>query len=195
MSHVPFPPSSLVLPHNPALNDRVNTALATLRDQTFYLGDPDVYKKLTWCRAPEGRIVLEIPRQIERQDGDPPATPVDPKHAKLSAIVLLTYDDFHLSEDGYWETPTSSAPTLADVILSCTGGMPKHDTLCTDFINVINNIDALISESHKRRHLIQNIRPISTINLSPKVQFRHILFTVRHSSSTSVLLVISSPHP
>ena len=190
MSDNSVPPSTPFLPHDPLLDDRINTTLTVLRDNTFYLGDADIHKKLTWCKTPQGNIVMEIPKLFERNEGDPPAPPVDPRHAKLSAIVLLTYDDFHLSEDDYWDTPTPSAPTLADVILSCTGGMPKHDTLCNDFFNVIENIDILVSTTHKRRHLIDNIRPMSTIDLSTKVQFRHILFSVRLFTTRFAFLII-----
>jgi hypothetical protein len=128
-----------------------------------------------------------------RKEGDLPPTPIEPLHTKLSAIVLLTYDDFNLSEDGYWDTPTPSAPSLADVILSCTGGMPNHDTLRSHFTNVINNIDILVSKTHKNQHFIQHIRPMSMIDLSPKVLFRHILFNVRRSSSRLILFITSSP--
>lgn len=193
MSNASIPLSALFLPNDPLLDDRISSTLDALRKKTFYLGDTDVHKKLTWCNTPQGNIVLEIPKLIERNEGDPPPAPVEPRHAILSAIVLLTYDDFHLSEDDYWETPTPSAPTLADVVLTCTGGMPKQDTLCTSFIDVIENIDILISKTHKQRHLINNIRPMSTIDLSTKVLFRHVLFTVRLFTTRFAFLIVYHP--
>ena len=192
MTNASVPPTALFLPNDPILDDRIKSTLDALRKDTFYLGDTDTHKMLAWCNTPQGNtIVMEIPILFERNEGDPPPPPVDPRHATLSAIVLLTYDDFHLSEDDYWETLTPSAPTVADVVLSCTGGMPKHDTLCTDFINVIDNIDLLISKTHKRRHLTNGIRPMSTMDLSPKVLFRHVLFTVRVFTTRFAVLITS----
>jgi hypothetical protein len=98
--------------------------------------------------------------------------------AMLSAIVVLTREDFWLSSDGDWEEPTSKAPMLADVKITCTGASPPHEDLCMEFATVIDNIDELIKRAYTSSYVMENFRVLSALTLDPKVLFRHQLFEV-----------------
>jgi hypothetical protein len=147
------------------------------------MGDNSTPNKLLWFHTDSGsNIVIDKSKttvnvRINATASSDPGD-VDPPPALLSAIVVLTHEDFRLSSDGYWKEPVDTAPALADVILSCTGAAPIHDTLHDDFNTVLRNISSLISRVHTPTHIKKSFVIDSAINLQPKISFNHSLFFV-----------------
>ena len=110
-------------------NARINNVIRRLRQKSFYMGDDSTPRKLLWQRSTSGsNIVIDklkstVNIRINAPPGSDPGN-VDSPPAHLSAVVVLTHEDFRLSPDGYWKEPVDSAPSLADVIISCTGATP-----------------------------------------------------------------------
>ena len=161
-------------PDLPSLADGVIKGIVDrLRSNTFYLGDRNTSDRLSWFET-QGTNVL-----IDESVKPSPSTTIDRLPlAVMSAIVVLTGEDFWLSSDGYWEESVVDAPSIADVTLSCTGAAPSLGYLDKHFVNVVRNLNTLIGRMRTtccKRH----VQSLSAITLLPKVKFNHILFEVR----------------
>jgi hypothetical protein len=164
------------------LSTRFQQIRKRLRYKTFYLGDEDAHRHLTWLSTERGDVVVQKSSNIADRHGTSSShnsiLPDDVYPATLSAIVLLTEEDFHLSSDGYWKEPTHMAATLGDVILSCTGAAPNHEELSSDFGNVVANVNALIDRSRSKFNRIKSCFIESAMTLETKLKFCHFLFEV-----------------
>ena len=175
------------------LSDRIHSSLQRLRSDTSYLGDPNVHSQLTWYRSVHADVNAEVDTghtdaylsgsEFESQIPPPPI-------ATLSAIVILTDEDFWLSSDGFWEESTSRALSITDVTLTCTGADPRRHELRGHFNNVIANVIALVGRLRTNTHCKKHVRVMSAITLEPKIKFQHRLFEVsaRHDGCTSTTL-------
>ena len=163
---------------------RIKVARRRLRANTIYLGDDvvSVQKRLKWIENDDHDVVVERVdadenRPISYQAGQ--ITIRRPSAVQLSAIVVLTHDDFWLSSDGGWTGPSKDAPSFFDVKISCTGGNPIQNDLHAEYINVLANIDALIQRNHIPTYAIDDCCTISSLSLERKLKFSHMLFQVR----------------
>ena len=170
--------------HHARIQQRIDKSRERLRTETVYLGENyhDVQKRLRWYVTTMGNVVIETAKAFGQHMGASMSTSPDgsfePEPAMLSAIVVLTREDFWLSSDGDWEEPTSKAPTLADVKITCTGAALPHEDLSTEFATVIDNIDELIKRAHTTSYVMEHFRVLSAMTLDPKVMFRHRIFEV-----------------
>jgi len=162
----------------------ITSALQKLRSDTVYLGDPDAHARLEWIRSGNDNIAVKKGDDVNDQISSKHlSNHQQPGSPTLSAIVLLTEEDFWLSSDGYWEDPTPSSPSFADVTISCTGAAPPPKDILADFGNVVENINVLVGRMRTRERNMKHVRVLSAITLSPKVKFQHNLFKKRHLPS------------
>jgi len=169
-------------------SDRLQTTRNSLLTSQYYIGKPGVSDQLTWFRFGKEDCVVtrEALETFHSSNNAPdlePLVPAPPDPVELSAVVLITPDDFWLTSCGMWKGPTSVARTLADVKPTCTGDVPQETIFAQDFDSVMENINSLvhdvqINEQTEVKGFFKN---------SPtgqrKIKFRHILFEkIQHPS-------------
>ena len=156
-------------------DDQITSVVHRLRAETFYLGDQNVTNRLAWFKTQYANIVVDQSHSTKYADNEEHPRP---GHAILSAVVTLTAEDFWLSSDGYWEESVADAPSIADVVLSCTGAAPSQDYVRQQFTNVIANLNTLVGRMRTDTRCMRHVRVLSAVSLSPKIKFQHILFEV-----------------
>lgn len=161
-----------------------NTRDALLTDG-IYLGTADIANKVKWVRVDNGDILVTATTADTMEHAqtdhaaDPDENPLpDVPPAILSAVVLITEDDFWMTSCGMWKGSTSACPTFADVKPTCTGGAPNHEVFTNDFRTVCGNVTAIMEQG--RTAGFSNIKGIKVNGADgkTKLKFRHILFEV-----------------
>jgi hypothetical protein len=178
--------SSKNLPTFSVVNDitaiRIDQSINRLRSKSIYLGDTDIRKKLMWYKYGHGNIVIDKSTMPSKDSSPTKQTTHSswiPSPVTLSTITHLTWDGFWLSSDGKWSGPTDYCKKLADIKISCTGGSPEQENLKQHFKTTLETVDALIARAHTANFCKQTPRLTSPIDLSPRIKFRHTLFSVR----------------
>ena len=95
--------------------------------------------------------------------------------AVLSAVVLISDDEFWLTSCGHWRGPRPFCQKFEDLKLTCTGKSPSGTPFSNDFPTVLANLTAVtnLSARFSRRRGLFVENP-----LARKIKFRHVLFEV-----------------
>lgn len=168
------------------LAEKLRNARDALVAKGLYLGTGGIANEVKWAPVGHGHLLVttETAEMIQHaQDdhaADPDANPMpDVSPAILSAVVLITEEDFWMTSCGMWKGPTAITPTFADVKPTCTGGSPDHELFANDFRTVCGNVNTVMNMG--RTPGFKNIKgvKVGTANgLNPKLKFRHVLFEV-----------------
>jgi hypothetical protein len=171
---------------NAMMNDtlitmRIKRAVVRMQTLTFYLGDSGVHQRLAWHNTPDGNVLVVNDNIRSSRRTASSSSYVDEggmSPATLSAIVYLSEEDFCLSSDGYWTEPTKSAPSITDIVLTCTGAAGDNNSLVPNFHHVVENIKVIIQKSQHKSHVVASPLMRSAIMLETKIKFSHRLFEV-----------------
>ncbi|KAF9234214.1 hypothetical protein BU15DRAFT_79234 [Melanogaster broomeanus] len=118
--------------------DERNTRIREdLLQSGLYLADDTVLDHVQW--RPNGRKnSLFINENSSQSSVDP-----QPELATLSAIVRVNDNNFWLTSDAGWRTPTKITPQLSDAKGTCIGIAPLTGIFHDDFLASIHNARTL----------------------------------------------------
>jgi hypothetical protein len=142
-------------------------------DDCFYLGDTNLRQQVKWKRDGKAhKLVCSNPTLPTASQGS------SSDIAVLTAVVLISPEDYWFTSDGMWRGGTTITPTLDKVKPTCTGGSPEDCSVFKDdFKVVIENLrwlqDQVVTHgfSEKRGLLVGS--PVT-----PRIKVRHVLFEV-----------------
>ena len=178
------------------LKEKMRNAHTALLEKGLYLGDTSIVNQVCWVRIGKADRVVTNDAAAEYwsacelfaadSEAQAPATP-DP--AVLSAVVFIPEEDYWLTSDAGWKGPTATAASFADVKLSCTGEQPEHEVFASDFAVVLRNVKDLLEQGCTKGFPETKGIVVKSNTSALKLEFRHILFEVRHSLLNSYLFV------
>lgn len=170
------------------LAEKLRNAREALISKSIYLGTRGAAAGLKWQRTGRaGRedllVTAETAAAVDEaqaaHDAHPENTPSpDISPAILSAVVLITEDDFWMTSCGMWKGPTQATPTFADVKPTCTGAAPPHEVFAADFPITCENITAIMEMGRTAGFTEVKGIKVNAIGGAPKLKFRHVLFEV-----------------
>ena len=183
-------------PSLPSLPSRLSTIHQRLLESGLYLGDRSVREKVAWAQDGKShKLVIKssIPSaealamdNDSDSDGSPNSALV-PEPATLSAVVLLSDQDFWMVADAGYRGPGKFNREFADVKPSCSGGIPDVDPFKSDFAEVTANVHWLM-DSIATRGFKQKKGFVTGPADAPRLKVRHILFEVRTCVTTDSYL-------
>lgn len=168
------------------LAEKLRNARNALIARGLYLGIEGTADDLTWERVGRTNKLVTAATASARRDAqvayaaDSDGTTMpEVSPAVVSAVVLITEDDYWLTSCGMWNGPSSVAATFADVKPTCTGATPDHEVFASDFKNACDNITAVMEKA--RTPNFKDVKGIkmNTVGGQTKLKFRHLLFEVR----------------
>ncbi|KIL54711.1 hypothetical protein M378DRAFT_18628 [Amanita muscaria Koide BX008] len=201
-----LPPTPVVqLPK--VLETRVNRIRKRLMASGGYLGDPNFRRNVHWVKLGNAHMVMPrvetdggglVPARdaaasapVAEDGNDAPSTSaeftetedvMEREVAILSAVVEISGDDFYLSSDGNFQGPNRFTAGLAQVKVSCCGGIPELEPFRSDFVEVKRNVDWMLSEAATRGVHLKKGFSVGTVD-APKLKVRHALFEPRESGT------------
>ena len=133
------------------------TPVKLLLQEVVYLGEPHVANNVTWaCVGKAYWHVTDETATEYKSSSDLSAvdlesfTLTNPDAPILSAVVLISEEDYWLTVDANWKGPSTVAPKLSDAKASCTGQAPDNEVFIPDFLTVLNNIKDIIAKGQTK---------------------------------------------
>ncbi|KAF7984151.1 hypothetical protein HWV62_16808 [Athelia sp. TMB] len=170
------------------LAEKLRNARDALIARGSYLGVTGVADGYRWERVGRtNKLVTAAAATAHREAqieyaANPDSNPVpEISPAVLSAVVLITEDDFYMTSCGMWNGPTTAARTFADVKPTCTGAQPDHAVFANDFPAVCENITALMEKARTPGFKDVKGVKVNTGGSGIKIKFRHVLFERKDS--------------
>ena len=133
--------------------ERMQNTHEALVTGSVYLGEPGVAHNVTWVHVGRADQLVTNETATEYKSSgnlsaiDPESsTLTNPNATIISAVVLISEEDYWLTVDANWKGPSMVAPNLSDAKASCTGQAPDNEAFVPDFPTVINNIKDIIAK-------------------------------------------------
>jgi hypothetical protein len=115
------------------------------------------------------------PLSTSASPSPPPESP--PDVAGLSAVVLISSDDFWMTADAGYRGPGRYVRNFASVKPTCSGGIPDVEPFKSDYSEVVDNVRWLLDTvSTQGFHLKRGF--VTGPTNAPRIKVQHVLFEV-----------------